>query len=64
MAQAINNTAMLALVGRDVTVEGDDVTVTDGEASENMLAAAARHGHRRGARTATATSCAPTPCRS
>ena len=38
---AINNTAMLALVGRKVTVEGNELTVTDGKPSENMLAAGA-----------------------
>ncbi len=37
MSQAINNTAMLALVGRDVTVEGDRVDVTDKTASTSML---------------------------
>jgi flagellar basal-body rod modification protein FlgD len=37
MAQAINNTAMLALVGRNVTVEGDSVTVDDKVASRSML---------------------------
>jgi flagellar basal-body rod modification protein FlgD len=41
MSQAINNTAMLSLIGRDVTVAGDDVTVSDGEVSVNMLNAAA-----------------------
>lgn len=40
MSQAINNTAMLALIGRDVTVAGDDVRVADGEASGNMLSSA------------------------
>lgn len=37
MAQSINNTAMLALVGRGITVEGDEVHVTDGEASNNQI---------------------------
>ncbi len=37
MSQAINNTAMLALIGRDVTVAGDGVTVTGGAVSRNML---------------------------
>jgi len=41
MSQAINNTAMLSLIGRDVTVAGDDVTVSDGEVSVNMLNSAA-----------------------
>jgi flagellar basal-body rod modification protein FlgD len=41
MSQAINNTAMLSLIGRDVTVAGDQVTVDDGEVSPNMLNAAA-----------------------
>lgn len=36
---AINNTAMLALVGRNVTVEGDDVNVDAGQVSQNMIAA-------------------------
>lgn len=37
VGQSINNTSMLALVGKDVTVEGDAVSITDGTASENML---------------------------
>jgi flagellar basal-body rod modification protein FlgD len=41
MSQAINNTAMLSLIGRDVTVTGDEVTVADGAAGGNMLSAAA-----------------------
>lgn len=36
---AINNTAMLALVGRNVTVEGNDAHLAAGEASQNMIAA-------------------------
>ncbi len=40
MSQAINNTAMLSLIGRDVTVAGDDVTVTTSNVSGNMLNAA------------------------
>lgn len=36
---AINNTAMLALVGRDVTVAGNDVSVSGGTVSESMIAA-------------------------
>ena len=36
---AINNTAMLALVGRQVTVEGNDVAVSAGTASESVIAA-------------------------
>ena len=36
---AINNTAMLALVGRKVTVEGNDVAMSGGAASESMIAA-------------------------
>jgi flagellar basal-body rod modification protein FlgD len=39
MSQAINNTAMLSLIGRDVTVAGDDVTVTGDGVSKNMLSA-------------------------
>jgi flagellar basal-body rod modification protein FlgD len=37
MSQAINNTAMLSLIGRDVTVAGDDVTVSDDGITGNML---------------------------
>jgi flagellar basal-body rod modification protein FlgD len=37
MSQSINNTAMLALVGRDCTVAGDEVHVSDGVASGNKL---------------------------
>ena len=40
VGQAINNTAMLGLVGKQVTVEGDGVTLTDGKASETVIAAA------------------------
>ena len=40
MAQSINNTAMLGLVGKQVTVEGDGVTLADGKASETVIAAA------------------------
>ncbi|MBK8166136.1 MAG: hypothetical protein IPK64_09230 [bacterium] len=36
---AINNTAMLALVGRNVTVAGNDVSLSGGSASESMIAA-------------------------
>lgn len=36
---AINNTAMLALVGRNVTVAGNDVLLNGGKASESMIAA-------------------------
>lgn len=38
MAQAINNTAMLGLVGKNVTVEGNGLTLSAGEASETMIA--------------------------
>ncbi len=38
VGQSINNTAMLALVGKDVTVEGDSAWIEDGAASENMVA--------------------------
>lgn len=38
---AINNTAMLALVGRQVTVAGNDVSLTSGTASESVIAAGA-----------------------
>ena len=37
MNQSINNTAMLALVGRDCTVLGDEVAVSGGVASGNKL---------------------------
>lgn len=37
MAQSINNTAMLALVGRNCTVLGDEVHVSEGTASGNKL---------------------------
>lgn len=36
---AINNTAMLALVGRNVTVAGNDVSLSAGTASESVIAA-------------------------
>ncbi len=39
MAQAINNTAMLGLVGKNVTVEGDQVQLTDGVVTGNMIVA-------------------------
>ena len=38
---AINNTAMLALVGRNVTVAGNDVSMSGGTASESVIAAGA-----------------------
>jgi flagellar basal-body rod modification protein FlgD len=37
VGQAINNTSMLGLVGKKVTVEGDKTTVAAGVPSENML---------------------------
>jgi len=37
MSQSINNTAMLALVGHNVTVLGDEVHVSDGSASGTMI---------------------------
>ena len=40
MGQSINNTAMLGLVGRSVTVEGNRIDVSDGETTESMVAAA------------------------
>ena len=40
MGQSINNTAMLGLVGHDVTVEGNRTWVSGGIAAENMVAAA------------------------
>ncbi|MFN2371832.1 MAG: flagellar hook assembly protein FlgD [Candidatus Krumholzibacteriia bacterium] len=39
MAQSINNTAMLGLVGKNVTVEGNALSVTDGAATETTIAA-------------------------
>jgi flagellar basal-body rod modification protein FlgD len=39
VGQTINNTAMLGLVGRSVTVEGNKVWLTGGEVSESVLAA-------------------------
>jgi flagellar basal-body rod modification protein FlgD len=41
VGQSINNTAMLALVGKDVTVEGNKTSITEGDVSENVLAAEA-----------------------
>lgn len=38
VGQSINNTAMLALVGKNVTVEGNKASVTGGEVSENVIA--------------------------
>ena len=40
VGQSINNTGMLALVGRDVTVEGNAVSLSGGVASETMIATA------------------------
>lgn len=37
MSQSINNTAMLALVGRSVTVAGNEVHVADGAVSGTMI---------------------------
>ncbi len=39
VGQTINNTAMLGLVGKSVTVEGNKVWMADGEPSESVLAA-------------------------
>lgn len=39
VGQSINNTAMLSLVGKDVTVEGDGATVSGGQVSESVIAA-------------------------
>jgi flagellar basal-body rod modification protein FlgD len=41
VGQTINNTAMLGLVGKSVTVEGNKIWQADGQASENVLAAEA-----------------------
>ena len=38
VGQAINNTTMLGLVGKQVTVEGNKLEVTGGMATENMIA--------------------------
>ena len=37
VSQSMNNTAMLALVGKDVTVEGNGLNLTEGVASENNI---------------------------
>ena len=37
MSQSINNTSMLALVGHEVTVSGDEVHLAGGQASGSML---------------------------
>lgn len=37
VGQSVNNTAMLALVGKDVTVMGDTVDLSNGTASENVV---------------------------
>lgn len=37
MSQSINNTAMLALVGRHVTVAGNEVRISDGAATGTMI---------------------------
>ncbi len=37
VGQSVNNTAMLALVGKDVTVAGDTVNLNSGSASENVV---------------------------
>jgi flagellar basal-body rod modification protein FlgD len=39
MAQSINNTSMLGLVGKSVTVEGNSLSLSGGSASETVLAA-------------------------
>jgi len=39
MNQAINNTSMLGLVGKNVTVEGNGVQMIDGVPTKNMIAA-------------------------
>jgi flagellar basal-body rod modification protein FlgD len=39
VGQTINNTAMLGLVGKNVTVEGNKIWMTDGKASESVVAA-------------------------
>ncbi|MGD9548730.1 MAG: flagellar hook assembly protein FlgD [Candidatus Krumholzibacteriia bacterium] len=37
VGQSINNTGMLALVGKDVTVQGDGVTLAEGAASQSLV---------------------------
>ena len=37
VGQSVNNTAMLALVGKDVTVTGDTVNLAEGLTSENVV---------------------------
>ncbi|MDX2474010.1 MAG: flagellar hook capping FlgD N-terminal domain-containing protein [Candidatus Krumholzibacteria bacterium] len=37
LGQAINNTSMLGLVGKNVTVEGDTASITEGVVSQNMF---------------------------
>ena len=37
VGQSVNNTAMLALVGKDVTVAGDTVNIGNGTTSENVV---------------------------
>ena len=37
VGQSINNTAMLSLVGKNVTVEGDKTTIDSGEATKNSV---------------------------
>jgi len=39
VGQTINNTAMLGLVGKNITVEGNKIWMTGGSPSESMLAA-------------------------
>lgn len=41
VGQSINNTGMLALVGKDVTVAGDKVWVQEGQVSESLVVPAA-----------------------
>lgn len=38
MSVSLNNTALLALVGKDATVEGNSVTIEDGQVSRSALA--------------------------
>lgn len=37
VGQSVNNTAMLALVGKNVTVAGDTVNMVEGQASQNVI---------------------------
>ena len=62
MAQSINNTAMLGLVGKQVTVEGNGVSLSGGQASETRdRGQRPRHRGDRGHRQRAAAWCATYP---